>query len=247
MLLLRLPCLQGSLTDLGSLCGTGLLHRGPRQSSQNVKYRFIHVREIFDIFVFVDRPDIAIGFTDRERDRVGVLYWEAFREKLRPAFVNDAAGLRTVQRSLRSDRMLVARVDGCVSGVCGFYENRTGAADMTWQSVRSVLPRGQAIWAVLVLSVLARSEGDGILVLDGICVDPTLQGSGIGSALLDAATEHARDRNLTAVRLSVITDNPRAEALYRRRGFAAVDSRSIGWLRHLYGFNRYIVMDKKVR
>lgn len=192
-------------------------------------------------------PDIAIGFTELERDRVGDLYWEAFGKKLGVAFVNDATGAQATRAAMRPDRVLVARLDGAVAGVCGFYADGSGAAAFTWKGLLEILPFWQAIWASLALSVLARSERNGVLVLDGICVDPTLRGSGIGSALLGKATDYARERRLTAVRLSVIDDNPRAEALYRRRGFKSAGSGTIGWLRHLYGFNSYRVMEQKVK
>ena len=190
--------------------------------------------------------DIAIGFNEAERARVGSLYWEAFRQKLRPAFNNEAIGLRVVRAAMRADRMLVARVDGTVAGVCGYYDRGSGAADLSWRALRQVLPRGQAVRASLALSVLARQEKDRLLVLDGICGDSAHRGDGIGTALLAAAEQYARDRGLAAVRLSVIDRNPRAEKLYRRRGYMPVDRGALGLLGFVYGFDKYIVMDKEL-
>lgn len=190
--------------------------------------------------------DIAIGFSEAERARVGSLYWEAFHQKLRPAFADEETGLRVVRASLRADRMLVARLDDAVVGVCGFYEQGVGAASLSWATLRAALPLHQAVRAALVLSVLARSGARDRLVLDGICVDPAYRGGGIGTALLGAAEQYARDHGLRTVRLSVIDRNPRAEALYRRRGFAIVGGGSLGLLGYVYGFDRYSVMDKEV-
>lgn len=194
----------------------------------------------------MEGSQIAMGFEGAERDRVGSLYWEAFRQKLRPAFASDDAGLRVVRAAMRPERMLIARVNGTVAGACGFYENGIGAADLSWAVLRSLLPAGQALQAALVLCVLARRDAHRLLVLDGLCVDPVHRGAGIGTALLDAAEQRAVDRGLTAVRLSVIDRNPRAEALYRRRGFTAVDSGSLGLLGYVYGFDRYTVLEKQV-
>jgi ribosomal-protein-alanine N-acetyltransferase len=52
-----------------------------------------------------------------------------------------------------------------------------------------------------------------------IAVRPAYWGQGIGSALLGALLDAARDRGCTEVFLEVRADNPRAHGLYRRRGF----------------------------
>jgi len=52
-----------------------------------------------------------------------------------------------------------------------------------------------------------------------IAVRPAYWGQGIGSALLGALLDAARDRGCTEVFLEVRADNPRAHGLYQRRGF----------------------------
>ncbi|WP_119697162.1 GNAT family N-acetyltransferase [Microbacterium halotolerans] len=194
----------------------------------------------------MEKLQISVGFTEQERDRVGLLYWEAFRDKLRPAFTDDETGLRVVRSSMRADRILVARIEGEVAGVCGFHERGVGAVDLSWSSLRTHVSAWRAVRAVVVLSILERSEKNGRLVLDGICVDATRRGAGIGSALLDAAADYAQESGATAVHLSVIDRNPRAAALYRRRGFEPVGGGSLGILGYLYGFDRYIAMERPV-
>lgn len=192
--------------------------------------------------------DIAIdhGFTDDERDRVAALYWQAFRRKLRPAFASDERGRVILAASLRADRTLVARTGGDVVGMCGYRQNGAGAASITWRMLRRHLSWIAAARAALILGVLARSDVDGVLVLDGICVDGAARGRGTGSALLEAAADHARGQGLRAVRLAVVDTNPRAEALYRRRGFVPIDSGSMGALARVYGFARYTTMERRV-
>lgn len=190
---------------------------------------------------------IGLGFDESERARVGALYWEAFHRKLRPAFADAETGLSVVQASMRSERLLVARsAEGVVSGVCGFHEGGTGASAMTWTTLRSHLSIGRALRATLVLSLLSRESESEALVLDGICVDPNQRGSGIGTSLLDAAEIHAREQGMTSVRLSVIDRNPRARALYARRGFVPVSSGALGVLGPIYGFDRYTLMRKEL-
>lgn len=185
---------------------------------------------------------ISRGFTPTERAEVGRLYWEAFGAKLIAAFPDEATGSALITAGLQPEHVLVARADGDVVGVCGFNEDGSGAVDMSWAHLRTRLSRTRSVWAAIVLTILARGEQSGVLVLDGICVNADRRGLGIGSGLLSAAALVAAERGDSHVQLSVISTNPRAEALYRRSGFETTDYGSLGPLRHLFGFDRYSTM-----
>jgi ribosomal-protein-alanine N-acetyltransferase len=58
-----------------------------------------------------------------------------------------------------------------------------------------------------------------------IAVRPAYWGGGIGSALLAALIEAAREKGCTEVLLEVRADNPRAQGLYLRRGFKEIGVR----------------------
>jgi [ribosomal protein S18]-alanine N-acetyltransferase len=58
-----------------------------------------------------------------------------------------------------------------------------------------------------------------------IAVARSFWGGGIGSALLGALIQAARDRGCTEVFLEVRKDNPRARGLYLRRGFEEIGVR----------------------
>jgi len=58
-----------------------------------------------------------------------------------------------------------------------------------------------------------------------IAVRESCWGLGIGSALLEALIEAARERDCAEVFLEVRADNPRAHGLYQRRGFAEIGVR----------------------
>lgn len=157
------------------------------------------------------------GFTEDERASIGSLCWEAFGQKLRAGFASESTGMAVVR-----------------------------AADLTWSHLRRQLSLQGALRATLALSLLSRAAHPRSLVLDGICVDSAARGLGIGTALLSSAIGHARQVGAHTVRLTVVDSNPRARALYERRGFAPVDSGSLGPLSFAYGFDGYTTMELAV-
>ncbi|WP_432542664.1 GNAT family N-acetyltransferase [Kineococcus sp. SYSU DK002] len=181
--------------------------------------------------------EITRGFTAPERDHVAALYWEAFGRKLRPAFRDAATGRAEVAASLRPGNVLVARRDGHVVGVCGF--RHAGGGAVSGGGTRTRLGPLGALRAALLLAPLRRGDVPGVLVLDGLCVDTAHRSRGVGSALLAAAADLARDLGLHAVQLTVVDTNPRAETLYRRLGYTDAGHGDLGPLAGLYGFSRY--------
>jgi len=58
------------------------------------------------------------------------------------------------------------------------------------------------------------SSSDHVLTINGIAVDPALQGRGIGRALIEAAVAEARRRGVRRLTLRVFSPNERARRLY---------------------------------
>lgn len=72
--------------------------------------------------------------------------------------------------------------------------------------------------------ILCRIAADEAEVLT-LAVAPALRRRGVAGALLDAAMAAALTVDVASVFLEVATDNPGAEALYRKRGFQQVGLR----------------------
>ena len=62
-----------------------------------------------------------------------------------------------------------------------------------------------------------------------ICVLPDFRGKGIGGKLLDAVIEAAKTKGAGKVTLEVREDNPVAQGLYRKKGFAPSDPEMFFW------------------
>ncbi len=76
------------------------------------------------------------------------------------------------------------------------------------------------------IGCVAVTRKDGTLgYLGMLCVLPTLQSSGLGRRLLDAAEDHARALGLSAMEMTVIEGRDALIAWYVRRGYAFTGER----------------------
>ncbi|MEH6739101.1 MAG: GNAT family N-acetyltransferase [Sulfitobacter sp.] len=181
---------------------------------------------------------ISKGFSDAERETVARLYWQAFSAKLGLLLGPDARAISFFAQIITSDFALTARdTDGNLIGVAGF---KTAHGALTGGGLRDVAQHYgwlNTLWKAPLLALLERDLSEDTLLMDGICVDSSARGLGIGTALLHAIKAEAKTRNLTHVRLDVIDINPRARALYEREGFVAGPVQHIGPLRLIFGFS----------
>lgn len=88
-----------------------------------------------------------------------------------------------------------------------------------------IAPNGQSI-AVGAVDFTRRPGGGELWMLS---VRGGWQSLGVGSILIDALEDRVRRRGLQQATLSVEHDNPRAEALYRRLGYARTGTELGGW------------------
>jgi ribosomal protein S18 acetylase RimI-like enzyme len=78
---------------------------------------------------------------------------------------------------------------------------------------------GELVGYIRVLPVTALPENAHVLGVLGLAVAPGARRWGIGSALLAAAEQHARDRGAHKLSLRVLSTNETALRLYERLGF----------------------------
>ena len=181
---------------------------------------------------------ISNGFSDAERGTVARLYWQAFSAKLGRLLGPDARAIAFFARIMDPDFAITARDgSGTVIGLAGF---KTARGALTGGGLRDIAHHygwPGALWRGPLLALLERDLAPDTLLMDGICVDVHARGLGVGTALLVAIKQEARDRTLKQLRLDVIDTNPRARALYAREGFVAGPPQHIGPLRLLFGFS----------
>lgn len=190
---------------------------------------------------------IEPGLRAGHRDAAASGYWQAFSGKLRYPLGPGDKALAFIARVLDPGHAISAiSPDGRLLGVAGF---KTGAGAFVGGGIRdlaAVYGWPGAILRAPLIGLLERGCENGTLLMDGIFVQPQARGLGIGSALLDAIETRAADGGLSRVRLDVIDTNPRARALYERRGYRETGISSLGPLRHIFGFETATSMTKPV-
>ncbi len=181
--------------------------------------------------------------TADERAATARVYVEAFRRKLRAPLGASPTGF--VAAHLRPDRLLLAKAGGAVVGVAGLRYDGEGFFDPEPPAFRTrygLLGGARAAaWRWTRTSV--RDEQ---VLLDALAVRSDVRGTGVGSVLLTAVEQLARDRGKSAVVLEVVDTNPRAAALYRRHGYVDVHTVRRAAFR-LGGFRAATLLLKDVR
>jgi ribosomal protein S18 acetylase RimI-like enzyme len=71
----------------------------------------------------------------------------------------------------------------------------------------------------LIGCVAVTRKNSALAYLGMLCVSPTLQSSGLGRKLLDAAEDHARALSIAAMEMTVIDSRDALIAWYERRGY----------------------------
>jgi ribosomal protein S18 acetylase RimI-like enzyme len=84
------------------------------------------------------------------------------------------------------------------------------------------------------------------LVVEAIAVAASMRGKGVGTQLLEAAFDFARQNGFKSVSLEVVDTNPDARRLYERLGFVPTKTRKYPYLRNLMGFSAATMMVKEI-
>ncbi|MCR9120932.1 MAG: GNAT family N-acetyltransferase [Phyllobacteriaceae bacterium] len=191
---------------------------------------------------------IVAGFPEALRREAAALYFDAFAAKLAPIMGRDGRAQAFFFDVLDPDFCLSA-VSGDGTRLLGLVGFKTADGALTGGGMADLARHYGwlgCVWRGLLLTLLERELEPGIFLLDGIAVAPDARGLGIGTALLDAVEKEAVSHGCPTIRLDVIDTNPRARALYERRGYEPVSVEQLGPLRHLFGFASATRMEKAV-
>lgn len=187
------------------------------------------------------------GLPDEHRARAAPLYVEVFGGKFEIAVPNRASQFRIIERDLQLEHGIAALADGELVGLAG-YATRDGTltGGIGWRLLARELGLCRGTLAAALYALFMRPKKPGELLMDGIAVDESMRGRGVGTGLLDEIAKLAREKGLDSVRLDVIDTNPRAKQLYLRNGFEVTKVRRFEWLRGLLGFGAAETMVRRL-
>jgi ribosomal protein S18 acetylase RimI-like enzyme len=171
------------------------------------------------------------------------LYWEAFGGKLGRVMGPEDRALAFFQRVIRTDLCFAALDgEGRLVGIAGYKTPAGSFAGGSWADLITVYGPFGGRWRGWILWALNRGVDNDRFLVDGISVTRAERGRGVGSLLLAALCDEAREQGYPAIRLDVIDTNWRARALYERHGFTVAGTERLGLLRYLFGFTASFTM-----
>ncbi|MBA4376724.1 MAG: molybdopterin-guanine dinucleotide biosynthesis protein MobC [Anaerolinea sp.] len=194
--------------------------------------------------------DIKIqhGLPSEHIHRAVEIYYEAFRRKLDPTLGSQEHSLSILTMVFEDhpDLAIVALHQAKIVGVTGLQVGGRGFFNFKWSYFTRQFGWLRAIPKAVVMYFARRPERSGQLLMNGIAVDPSMRGKGVGTLLLQAVFEFARANCYSTVRLDVVDTNPEARCLYERMGFLPTKTYNYPFLRNIVGFSAETTMIKQI-
>jgi GNAT superfamily N-acetyltransferase len=123
----------------------------------------------------------------------------------------------TVCAGLLVEQLREHSIDGSVERLSSVLESVI--ADQTRGFVLLARVEEQIVGLAYAAAILSAEHGGPVAWLEELYVAPAHRSRGIGSALIGAVVERARETGIVAVDLEVDASHVRVEALYRKHGF----------------------------
>ncbi len=185
-----------------------------------------------------------LGLPERFRADAAELYDQAFGEKFAVAVRSAARRRLLLEHSLMPDYAIVALADDRIIGIAGLHTSEGSlTGGIGYAGLLSRLGFVEGNRAALLFSLYARNPARGELLMDGIAVHRDARGQGVGGRLLDAVAEYGLAHGFKRVRLDVIDTNPNAQKLYARKGFKAIKTDHVPYVRWLLKFGASTTME----
>ena len=190
---------------------------------------------------------IVHGIPESMRETAAGLYDEAFGAKFALAISSKTHRLSLLTKSLNLPFAFAAIEGEKLLALAGFKtKNGSFTGGLTVKHLFKELGALKGTWAIVVFSLYERSLKPGELLMDGIVVDSSRRGEGIGSQLLAKLCSFAKANEYANVRLDVIDANPSARRMYERNGFVPTKTKHFEYLRWFLGFGASITLLRKV-
>ncbi len=178
------------------------------------------------------------------RRRAAEIYYEAFARKVGAITGDRQHSVAILEKAIEPGLVIAALGPMDVVGLAGLQHE--GRRFIQWKPAHFVQEYGwlRGSLQALALSFDRQPWREGQLLLDALAVAASARGQGIGTLLLHAVFQFAREHGYRSVRLDVVDTNPDARRLYERLGFAPTQIHPYPYLRHWMGFSAATTMVK---
>lgn len=176
--------------------------------------------------------EIRLGFHERDRSAVAILYAQAFIRKFEKVIGNAQEVVALLERGLNPDYCLCAYdKKHRFLGIAGFHIGKQALIDLSLSDFISVFGPVKGVAKAFLAGILfhRRAKNKQELLMDGIAVEASARGTGVGTLLFQSLFDLAKERGFSSIALDVIDENPKAKALYLRLGFEKKQHTRIPW------------------
>lgn len=186
------------------------------------------------------------GLPGKYKSSSAELLLKALSEKFIPILGSKDKAKRLIESSIEPGNCFSAEENG---KLLGFLAMQTMEGSFLNPSLKVLIPIYgifRAIIKAISLSMLQHKTKKNELYIEGIAVNEFARGKGIGTELIEAMTEFAKNKGYKNLTLQVIDTNPRANELYKKLGFSIIKNSKIWPLNKLIGwpFNEVFLMEK---
>ena len=185
------------------------------------------------------------GLYPAHLQRAAQLYFDAFRRQVSPIIGVNERAVAFIRQCINPQQALTAIFDGKLAGFAGLqYGDQSFLRLRLSQFVDRfgwVLGRIRFRQAALFEQPL--QSGD--LRIESIAVDPAMRGQGVGTWLLNAATDFAGSQGFKAVHINVPDTASDLFKLCQRVGFNDVSTQNWSFLKP-FNINNFVTLTKTV-
>jgi ribosomal protein S18 acetylase RimI-like enzyme len=192
-------------------------------------------------------PTICLGFGEDQRQSVAEVLFDAFERKLSPLLGDRVRGTVVLAAGLNPASTLVASQAGQVLGVAGLKYGDEGFMNPQLSQFTHTYGWLMGRLRRLLYGMMeSPSPTDHQVMLDMLAVSAQVRGKGIGTRLLHATFDFARDHGCREVWLDVVDTNQDAQRLYGRMGFRPVKVQHFPIIGPWMGFHSTTIMTRTV-
>lgn len=186
----------------------------------------------------------------KQKNRVASLFYRAFDKKFSAIWFfanNELEAVRVLKKSIHFQDGFYALSDDEVIGFVGVERGERYYTQLNFGALMNVYSMFGSVWRYLAYGIYRLFQGKtdkNTIHIDPIVVSSESRGMGVGTKLIEAVCDYAKQWNKKRVILEVVDTNPRAQKLYEKMGFQVVDEENTSLLTSRAGFDKVYHMEK---